>query len=220
VLRFADGQFTLASGTGGEATETPVPAAAVAAAFQALGIEMKYQAAQPTDTGIVAPVLSFRTTLPAVPENPTAFQGPTTLTLDVGRVTTSVTGQAVPDPAFGVDDPISDLPVAPDPGASGSDVVAGTGSDPDLAAGGLAFDDLTGLSDGTGGLALGTEFAQGDLGSAPSEAALAGTPAGAAPTLARAGRTVDAGAVYVVFLAVAGVGLASGWLFRIVGVKF
>lgn len=217
VLRFADGQFTLASGTGGEATETPVPTEAVAAAFKALGIEMTYQAAQPTDTGTVAPVLSFRTTLPAVPENPTAFQGPTTLTLDVGRVATSVTGQAMPDPTFGVDDPISDLPVAPGPGTSGSAVVAGTGSDPDLDAGGLAFDDLTGLGGGTG--ALGYEFAEGaDPGSAPSEAALTAAPPRAA-TLARAGRTVDAGAVYVVFLVVAGVGLGAGSFLRIVGVR-
>src|SRR2546423_8838330 len=109
VLRFADGGFTLVSGTGGKPTAVPVPAAAVADAFRKLGIEMTYQAAQPTATGVVAPVLSFRTTLPAVPDNPTALQGPTTVTVDIGRVTTAVTGRASPDAGIGVD-PIAGLP--------------------------------------------------------------------------------------------------------------
>jgi hypothetical protein len=42
-----------------------------------------------------------------------------------------------------------------------------------------------------------------------------------APKLARAvGRTVNARNVYVVFMALAGVGLAAGWLVRTLGVKF
>src|SRR5205085_688207 len=126
------------------------PAAAVADAFHKLGIDMTYQAAQPTATGIVAPILSFRTTLPAVPDNPTALSGPTTVTVDVGRVTTSVTGQAGP-------------------------------------------------------------AASGGTGVAPA----------AAPKLARAlARTIDARNVYVVFVAVAGIGLAAASLVRKVGVTF
>ena len=57
-----------------------------------------------------------------------------------------------------------------------------------------------------------------------SPSAAARVPAAAraaAPRLARAlGRTVNARNVYVVFMALAGVGLAAGWLVRTLGVRF
>ena len=67
--------------------------------------------------------------------------------------------------------------------------------------------------------------AGGELASGPqSPSAVAQAPASAsaaAPQLARAlGRTVDARNVYVVFMALAGVGLAAGWLVRTLGVRF
>jgi S-DNA-T family DNA segregation ATPase FtsK/SpoIIIE len=215
VLRFADGQFTVVSGTGGPPTQGPVPAAAVAAAFRALGIEMTYEAAQPTATGIVAPVLSFRTTLSALPDNPTAFQGPTTVVVDIGRVTTSVAGQAIPDAGIGVD-PIAGLPAPPGPAAPSeasspaADLDAG-----DAAIAGVA----TGLGPEIGALA------GGELTSAPEPApgaSQAAAPAPAtAPKLARAvGRTVNVRKVYVLFMALAGVGLVAGSLVRRVGVRF
>jgi hypothetical protein len=211
VLRFADGGFTVVSGTGGKPTEVPVPAAAVADAFRKLGIEMTYQAAEPTATGIVAPVLSFRTTLPAVPDNPTALQGPTTVTVDIGRVTTSVTGQAGPDAGTGVD-PIAGLPVSSGPAAVSAaslpvplrDAVSGAMADIGAASG-------AGLTDVPAG---------GELASGPQSPSAAAPAPAAAPKLARAlGRTVNARKVYVVFMALAGVGLIAGWLVRTLGVR-
>ena len=229
VLRFADGQFTVVSGTGGKPTAIPVPAATVADAFKKLGVEMTYQAAQPTATGIVAPVLSFRTTLPALPDNPTAFQGPTTLTADVGRVTTSVTGQASPGAGLGVD-PIAGLPTpagtaaALDPSSPAGGSGGGLGPAGPEAGGG----DFTGVAAG-----LSADGLSADAGALPGGGELASAlPTGgatdgaasvrvAAPQLARAvGRTVDARTVYVVFMALAGAGLAAGWLVRTLGVRF
>ena len=219
VLRFADGKFSLVSGAGDKATEVPVPAAAVIEAFSKLGIEMTYQAAQPTDTGVVAPVLSFRTTLPALPDNPTAFQGPTAVTVDVGRVTTSVAGQASSSDGAGFD-PTAGLPspVGPEAGVapSSSFVELGTGG-----ATGVASDAGSGFGFDAAALPGAGEFASGpqESGSAsaspPSEEAAA-----AAPQLAGSvGRTVNARKVYVVFTALAGVGLIAGSLVRTVGVK-
>jgi hypothetical protein len=226
VLRFADGQFTVVSGAGGKPTQVPVPAATVADAFKALGIQMTYQAAQPTATGIVAPVLSFRTTLPALPDNPTAFQGPTTVTVDVGRVTTSVTGQAGPDAGIGVD-PIGGLPApagaaAAAPGSSPGASDLGSG---DLSAGAPGAGSAAPTSDVAAGLGSGrgSSPGAGELASgaaAASGAAVAATAPAVAPKLARAlGRTVNARTVYVLFMALAGVGLVAGWLVRTVGVK-
>src|SRR5205807_1208893 len=67
--------------------------------------------------------------------------------------------------------------------------------------------------------------AGGELASGPqSPSAVAQAPASAsaaAPKLARAlGRTVNARSVYIVFMALAGVGLIAGWLVRTLGVKF
>jgi len=215
VLRFADGDFTVVSGTGGKPTAVPVPAAAVADGFRKLGIEMTYQAAQPTATGVVAPVLSFRTTLPAVPDNPTALQGPTTVTVDIGRVTTAVTGQAAPDAGIGVD-PIAGLPVASGAASSAaspplprSDAVSGAMVDIGAASG-------AGLTD----VPAGGELASGPQAPSAAPRAAVATPS-PAPKLARAlGRTVNARNVYVVFMALAGVGLAAGWLVRTLGVRF
>jgi hypothetical protein len=216
VLRFADGDFTVVSGTGDKPTAVPVPAAAVADGVRKLGIEMTYQAPQPTATGVVAPVLSFRTTLPAVPDNPTALQGSTTVTVDIGRVTTAVTGRAAPDAGIGVD-PIAGLP-APSGAAADSAALlpvpagdAGSGAIAGISAGsGAGLPDGPGVGDPASGLSSPSA-------AAPAAAALRAT----APKLARAvGRTVDARKVYFVFMALAGVGLASGWLVRTLGVRF
>jgi hypothetical protein len=227
VLRFADGKFTLVPGAGDKATEVPVPAAAVVEAFHKLGIEMTYQAAQATDTGVVAPILSFRTTLPALPDNPTAFQGPTTVTVDVGRVTTSVAGQASSADGAGFD-PTAGLPFPVGPEASSPAGDLGTG---DLGTGAASSSDgSTGFGFDAGAPTGGGEFAAGrdsgspDSGSPDSgssgAASSAEEAAVAAPRLAGSvGRTVDARKVYVVFAALAGVGLIAGSLVRTVGVK-
>jgi hypothetical protein len=220
VLRFADGEFTVVSGAGGKPTEVPVPAATVADAFKALGIEMTYQAARPTATGIVAPVLSFRTTLPALPDNPTAFQGPTTVTVDVGRVTTSVAGQAGPDAGLGVD-PIAGLPAPAGPAVAAPGSWPGNGelSPGDLTSGDVAAGATTSTDVASGLGSAGSSLGGGELASGAAAAPVAAAPA-VAPRLARAlGRTVNARKVYVLFMALAGVGLVAGSLVRTVGVK-
>jgi hypothetical protein len=226
VLRFADGNFSVVAGTGSKPTEVPVPAATVVEAFHKLGIEMTYQAAQPTDTGVVAPVLSFRTTLPALPDNPTAFQGPTTVTVDVGRVTTSVAGQATSgdnpgfDPTAGLPAPVGTTggkasPSSADaaPGAFADGAAALSGTDAGFASGAAGDGQFASGAAGTasgGGLAAAADAA----GASPA------TTAVAAPQLAGAvGRTVDARKVYVLFAALAGMGLIAGSLVRTVGVK-
>jgi hypothetical protein len=219
VLRFADGKFSIV-GAGEKATEVPVPAATVVEAFHKLGIEMTYQAAQPTDTGVIAPLLSFRTTLPALPDNPTAFQGPTTVTVDVGRVTTSVAGQASSGDSAGFD-PTAGLP-APVGSTAGlesslpaGDLVTGDAG----SANATSADGNTGFGYDRGTLPGGGDFAAGVAAagagsSQPAEAAVA------APKLAGSiGRTVNARKVYVLFAALAGVGLIAGSLVRTVGVK-
>ena len=220
VLSFADGKFSFVSGAGDKATEVPVPAAAVVEAFHKLGIDMTYQAAQATDTGVVAPVLSFRTTLPALPDNPTAFQGPTTVTVDVGRATTSVAGQASSGDNTGFD------PTAGLPSPVGTDAgLESPSSAGDLGAGGLGLDAAasggsSGFGFDSGSLGGGSEFASGpDTTSAPAPSSTE-EAAVAAPQLAGSvGRTVNARKVYFVFAALAGVGLIAGSLVRTVGVK-
>ena len=220
VLRFADGKFSVVSGAGDKATEVPVPAAAVIEAFHKLGIEMTYQAAQTTDTGVVAPVLSFRTTLPALPDNPTAFQGPTAVTVDVGRVTTSVAGRATSADGAGFD-PTAGLPspVGSDAGFESSSPATDLGT-ADVDTGIAASDGGNGFGFDSGALSGGGGFAADpDSGStaAPSPAEEAAV---AAPQLAGSvGRTVNARKVYFVFAVLAGVGLIAGSLVRTVGVK-
>ena len=226
VLRFADGRFTVVTGTGDQPKETPVPAETVATAFKALGVEMKYQAAQPSETGVIAPLLSFRTTLPAVPDNPTAFQGATTVTLDVGRVATSVAGQAMPAAAPGVAEPVSAPPL---PSGTASPPVAMADALPAAGAlGDAPSQDLpSGFGIADGGAGAGSAFADQASASVPPEAASPGAIEAAAraprsgSALRRAlGRTVDAGDVYVVFVVVAAVAVAAGALLRKVGVRF
>lgn len=226
VLRFTDGRFTVVTGTGDKPNETPVPAETVATAFKALGVEMRYQAAQPTETGVIAPLLSFRTTLPTVPDNPTAFQGATTVTLEVGRVATSVAGQASPAPEFGLPDPVNGVPLpesGPPPEAT-ADILPGAGGESRVA---QSEDLLSGIGIAHSGAGAGSAYTDQANASVPPEApgpgaseAAAGAPRGGSALSRAVGRTVDAGDVYVVFVVVAAVAVAAGSLLRKVGVRF
>lgn len=97
---FRDGQFHLLPPAGaGQAT--PVPTEAFFGALKAAGIEGSYQAGRETETGVIAPVLSFTAMLPAPPENPLAG-GATKLTLDIGYAVAQIAAQVIPDTAPGV----------------------------------------------------------------------------------------------------------------------
>lgn len=114
---FRDGEFQLLPPAGaGQAT--PVPTSAFFDALKAVGIEGSYQAARNTDTGVIAPVLSFTALLPAPPENP-LYTGVTKVTLDIGQAIAQVAAQVIPDTA----------PVFPVPAGTDLVGVAGPGVD-------------------------------------------------------------------------------------------
>lgn len=97
-LGFRDGQFFVSLPLLGSASFA-VPTEAVLDALAALGIRMSYQAPQETDTSIVGAVLSIETTLPAPPPgNPLGITGESTVRIDLGRVTASISGTPIPDP--------------------------------------------------------------------------------------------------------------------------
>jgi len=96
---FRDGQFSLLPPAGaGQAT--PVPTAAFFAALKSAGIDGSYQAARNTETGVIAPVLSFTALLPPPPDNP-LYSGATKVTLDIGQAIAQIAANVIPDTAPG-----------------------------------------------------------------------------------------------------------------------
>ncbi len=104
---FRDGQFFVVP-PAGAAQATPIPTSAFFDALKAAGIEGSYQAARTTDTGVIAPVLSFTTVLPAPPDNPVAG-GATKVTLDIGFAIAQIAAQVIPDTA-----PVFPIPAGTD----------------------------------------------------------------------------------------------------------
>ncbi|GAA0615862.1 hypothetical protein GCM10009547_17290 [Sporichthya brevicatena] len=199
-LGFRNGQFVVTFTAAGVQHSSPVPFETVAAAFAAIGVEVTYQAAVPTPNGIIAPLLSFRTELPAPPENPLGVKSSTPVTLDLGLTAASIDGSALD----GAGMPIS----------GGTDATSG-------AAGGALPDGIDGAANP--GLLPGT-----DLGAVPG--ALPGTAPGVAPVGAPspvqlAGGPGIGGAgspftdLYVVFVVVAAVVLLGAPLVTVVGSK-
>jgi hypothetical protein len=117
---FRDGQFSVVP-PAGSGQATPIPTSAFFDALKAAGIEGSYQAARNTDTGVIAPVLSFSTVLPAPPDNPLAG-GAAKVTLDIGFAIAQIAAQVIPDTA----------PVFPVP--AGTDLVGTTSPGVDGAA--------------------------------------------------------------------------------------
>jgi hypothetical protein len=89
-LGFENGVFvvTIPSSAGTD-QKYAVPSGPVLDAFKAQGFSVSYQAARESKTGVIAPVLSFTTKLPALPENG-YLDGPYDVVFDVGRSTASV----------------------------------------------------------------------------------------------------------------------------------
>jgi hypothetical protein len=107
-IGFIDGQFAITLPFLGTA-KFAVPAEAVLAAFKAAGVDITFQAAQVTDTGVVAPVLSVKTVVPAPPDNQ-IYSGPTPVTFALGRTSASIQGPPpVDDSSAGVDGGSSDF---------------------------------------------------------------------------------------------------------------
>jgi len=161
-----------------------------------------------------------------VPDNPTAFQGATTVTLDVGRVATSVSGQTSPATGSGLTEPVSGLPLpesAPPPIATADalpSAAGAVGATPSL-------DVASGAGVADGGSAAGSAFAEQANPSAPPEAprpgpteVAAGKPQRGSALRRAVGRTVDASDLYILFIVLGAVAVAAGSLLRKVGVRF
>jgi hypothetical protein len=140
-LGVVDGAFTVTiPGLGPQ--RYAVPAQAVEDGLKAIGVTMRFQAAQRTPTGIVAPTVTFGTVLPAPPSN-AQYHGPTPVTVTFGRASTSVTAHPLPaaaTPTFtGTGDLAGDAPpstaVAPPQLGSVPLPGAGSGAAPVTAAG-------------------------------------------------------------------------------------
>ncbi|WP_019876095.1 hypothetical protein [Sporichthya polymorpha] len=108
---FRDGQFHLLP-PAGEGQATPIPTDAFFDGLKAAGIEGSYQAARTTDTGIIAPVLSFTALMPAPPDNP-LFGGQTKLTLDIGHAFATIAAQVIPEGPAAVAPAGTDTAVTP-----------------------------------------------------------------------------------------------------------
>jgi hypothetical protein len=92
-LGFANGYFTVALPFLGS-QKFLVPASSVLPALAEAGITMTYQAASPIEqqgktVGVLAPSVTISTTVPAPPQNP-GFNGPTQLTMTLGRSVASL----------------------------------------------------------------------------------------------------------------------------------
>ncbi|GAA0608003.1 hypothetical protein GCM10009547_07440 [Sporichthya brevicatena] len=119
-LGFVDGVFTMTL-PGFGSTEYAVPAAAVLEAFEAAGLNMSYQPAEATPTGVTGAAFNLRTEFPAPPDNPYAY-GSTSVSYSVGNVAANVTfNKFAPESAAGVDGAV--------PGSAAPDAV---GAVPDL----------------------------------------------------------------------------------------
>jgi hypothetical protein len=97
-LGFRNGDFVVTTLTGGVAQHYPVPFATVATAFDALGWKVAFFPALRTDTGIVGATLTFRSELAAPPPNPFGVDQATPVTMELGRVATSVDGRSTTTP--------------------------------------------------------------------------------------------------------------------------
>lgn len=90
-LGFVDGSFTVTLPIPlGKPLTFAIPASLVLNAFKVLGINVTYQRAEQSSTGVIAPALTFTYDLPAPPAN-NYYQGKTSISFTVGRSTASVT---------------------------------------------------------------------------------------------------------------------------------
>jgi hypothetical protein len=207
-LGFRNGQFVVTFTSAGITQSSPVPFETVAAAFKAIGVDVTYQAAQSTKNGVIAPVLTFVTELPAPPDNPFGVKSPTPVTLELGRSAASIDGAALDD---------SGLPI----GVGGTDAASGV-------PGGAGPGSLDGATNpavlgGTDAGALPGVLSGALPGVAPGDSS-AGASAGAAnPVQLAGGPGAGPGSpftdLYAVFVVVAAAVLLGAPLLTVVGSK-
>jgi hypothetical protein len=91
-LGFRNGKFVVTSTVAGVEQRTPVPFDVVAGAFQRIGVVVTYQQAERAPTQVTAPTLTFSTTLPTPGPNAAGVDGPTPVSVELGRATASLQG--------------------------------------------------------------------------------------------------------------------------------
>jgi hypothetical protein len=96
-IGFVDGTFTIGLPGLGPAQRFAIPAQPVLDAFKALGLNITYQPASETPTGIIAASLLVSTVLPSPPANE-FFNGPTQINFAIGRASASIAGGASDTP--------------------------------------------------------------------------------------------------------------------------
>ena len=196
-IGFRDGNFSITLPVPDGKTETyALPADVVIEALKQAGITVTFEAAEETETGITAPVLSFAYTTGDIPPNPSGFAGPVPITYLLGRSIANVT--------------LSPVRAADTGGTGGIGAAAG----PVDAATNGAFP--PGLGTGVG--------LAGVPGSVPGTPAPGAVPVGLSPTsaggFALTGLTRgDADLAYLALVVVAVVGAGTGLSLRLLGVR-
>jgi hypothetical protein len=201
-IGFDNGYFTVTLPFA-PSVKVPVPASSVLDALAAAGIKATYQAAKPIKqdrkvVGVLAPGMSFTTTLPAPPSSPAGTYGATTVTMSVGQSVASLRDLGLDSSNGGlsggnVGDALGgNLPGALD--TSNSSVTNGPS-----AAGGPSVPGLT------------TGANPGPLVAAPGQI---GTPAASRQLLSR-----DSLSIYLALVGVALVGMLSAGAIRFLGVR-
>jgi hypothetical protein len=91
-LGYTDGHFFVVV-PGVVSQRVPLSTAEVAGGLARIGVRMSVEQASVSTTGVVSPAITFSSTLPAPPANP-LLNGPTPVSVTVGRAATSVVAHA------------------------------------------------------------------------------------------------------------------------------
>jgi hypothetical protein len=205
-LGFEDGTFTVTLPVLGKAIKFAIPAGPVLTALKALGINVTYQTAQTTTTGVIAPALTFAFTVTSLPQN-NYFNGPTGVSFTLGRTTASVTLHPVLDTGGGS---FGNSPVGSTGQTGPPSTTSSVGGSPSLA-GGVLGPKLPSLGTGTG------------ITTAPIASGLqppATTPNLRLTPVALVDRSqADLSGLYLIAVAVAVVALAAASILRLLGVR-
>jgi hypothetical protein len=91
-LSYSDKTFYVSLPGAGD-QKYPVPEDAVVKAFKAIGVDVTFQDAITTKTGVVAPTLELKSVLPSPPSNQ-LYNGATPVTYTIGRTAANIQGSA------------------------------------------------------------------------------------------------------------------------------
>jgi hypothetical protein len=221
-LGFEDGNFTVTLPVLGNAIKFALPAGPVLSALKALGIDVTYETAQKTATGVIAPALTFSFTAPALPQN-NLFNGTTGVSFTLGASQASVTLHPVIDTGSGSDGGGSVVST----GSSGSSASTGTAtttssgttsSGSGSSSGGLLPGSGSGL--GLTTPTIGSSTATGGTTTPPATGTQQQSVAPQVREVALVDRSqADLSGLYLIAVAVAGVALAAASILRLLGVR-